>query len=207
MDEKKKAAIEDLIKTEFSPIPHSIMYGYLSSPEYDESLENITALRIGSEIHLSDRGSEVFEVLSYDSEIGLYTVKDENDKEFEISIDEVDRDWVGHDLPKGHLWLLKQDSFLANRVWDMSQSGFTVYRMEKDNYLLVGVDREYGFIKENWEPLYDKLGLKWHEFERTVSTSKAVELASSLGAKPDKIAKALDISKETVKQYVPQSVR
>lgn len=203
MDDKKNQAVHDFVDREFNAIPQSIIAVYLQANE--EGLEDITPLKIGETYHLYDTEEEV-EVVGYDPSSDLYTVQLEDGSEKAIERFEVsENNYMGCELPMwGTMWLIDRN-YWGKHVQELADSGFTVFDMKDENKLLVGIDGAgYDFFEAHWEPLYDAMGYKWHLQENTVSVSKAVELAASLGAKPEVIAKALDISKATVARFMPQ---
>ncbi len=207
MDAKKREAVEEMVRREFQSIPTSMIATYLQANE--EGINDITPLSVNRIYHLYDTGEEV-EVLSYDSSKDTYMVKDEAGNEREIQNFEVEEcDYHGRNLPEwGTMWLCERRDWI-NHIKALADSGFTVYDIENEPRLLVGINGGgYDFYESHWGPLYDRRGFQWHLIEEnTVDTAKAVALAVSLGGKPEKIAKALDISVDVIKKYAPAPVR
>lgn len=207
MDDKKNQAVHDFVDREFKGIPTSMIEVYLQANE--EGIEDITPLKVGDTYHLYDTEEEV-EVLSYDPSSDMYTVQLEDGSEKEIERFEVsENNYMGRELPMwGTMWLCEK-GYWSHHINELANAGFTVFDLKDENQLLVGIDGAgYSFFESHWEPLYDSMGYKWHlHDENMVAMEKAIDLAVSLGGKPDKIAKALDLPKDTVKQYISQSVR
>lgn len=69
--------------------------------------------------------------------------------------------------PMWNTWFEPSDSFIYEKIEDMAKEvadlGFTlIYR--DDEFWGLGIDGAgYSFYEEHWIPLYDLLGLTWHE--------------------------------------------
>lgn len=65
------------------------------------------------------------------------------------------------------MWLVNEPimkEFILNNIKAVSELGFTIYKSDKHDCLILGIDGGgYDFYEAHWIPLYNLQGLKWHD--------------------------------------------
>lgn len=65
------------------------------------------------------------------------------------------------------MWLIKEpimEEFILNNIKKVSDLGFTIYKSEEHDCLILGIDGGgYDFYEAHWIPLYNLQGLQWHD--------------------------------------------
>lgn len=54
--------------------------------------------------------------------------------------------------------------WVSENIDTLNQLGFRVYEDSEKGHVFIGIDGGgYDFFEKHWEPLYDAMGLNWHE--------------------------------------------
>lgn len=62
---------------------------------------------------------------------------------------------------------LEIGNWIENNLEKVAKCGFRIYKYEETGSIYLGIDGcGYDFYKEHWEPLYDAIGIKCHDFKK-----------------------------------------
>lgn len=172
----KKEAVQKMVG-EFNTIKSSLIEK--AYPYYD-GFDEITPKHIeeGTLVEYNGFDFELkqcydLEVIIVDDDMLTLKLTDEEDVEEhgeEIEVERSECDWEDDSYRDGWLpmwgWLWTVDSYteswIRNNLERASDIGFRIYEDEEGD-IYIGIDGAgYDFYSAHWEPLYDAMGLKWH---------------------------------------------
>ncbi len=161
--------------SEFNRFPTDMISVLMAAGEPDEWME-VTPPAIGDRVYIDDditpdeSDSDQGEIIDYDPEGGIYTIKTDDGVTFVTESSSsfyVDR----YDLLPmwGSMWQFGDfidDEWIEEDggLQALADCGFRVYHHEEWGYFF-GIDGAgYDFFSAHWERLYKKRGLNWHEY-------------------------------------------
>lgn len=162
----KKEAVQKWVN-EFNAIPQNFIQKALGEELYDIEL---TPLTVGDVVYCEQEccGCEIQEIKE-NEEGNKVAILSPYSEEIEVDIDELHKEDFGDILPMwGTMWTFGSpfDEIWAKENLDkMAECGFRIYE-DEDLGIFFGIDGAgYDFYESHWMPLYDAVGLKWHNAE------------------------------------------
>lgn len=152
----------------FNAFPYRMIEKLISN-DYDDWTE-ITPITKNDRVYVSKYNGygEVIEIYENEDEEKIVKVELDSEEMVEVFVDDVEVERYGFLPMWGTLWQFNEncdDWWLENNLDKMAECGFRIYESYEFGYFF-GIDGAgYNFYDAHWIPLYDAVGLEWHESE------------------------------------------